>query len=117
MIRRPPRSTLFPYTTLFRSVVIPFMTDGAGARAIGGWFGTGPDRGLALVFVVTALIGLLVTVLALLSRPYRRLSAAYRASASAAGEDGGPAVEVTVGAPARLFDDAVELAIDGRAVQ
>src|SRR2546430_10548526 len=23
MIRRPPRSTLFPYTTLFRSVVIP----------------------------------------------------------------------------------------------
>src|SRR2546421_8475054 len=28
MIRRPPRSTLFPYTTLFRSVstVIPHMT-------------------------------------------------------------------------------------------
>src|SRR3712207_7951641 len=24
MIRRPPRSTLFPYTTLFRSVVNPF---------------------------------------------------------------------------------------------
>src|SRR5258708_29704899 len=23
MIRRPPRSTLFPYTTLFRSVVMP----------------------------------------------------------------------------------------------
>src|SRR3712207_5662792 len=23
MIRRPPRSTLFPYTTLFRSVIIP----------------------------------------------------------------------------------------------
>src|SRR2546427_4575584 len=23
MIRRPPRSTLFPYTTLFRSVVVP----------------------------------------------------------------------------------------------
>src|SRR5256885_7135755 len=28
MIRRPPRSTLFPYTTLFRSVVVPGeMTD------------------------------------------------------------------------------------------
>src|SRR3989449_8073820 len=25
MIRRPPRSTLFPYTTLFRSEVGPFM--------------------------------------------------------------------------------------------
>src|SRR3712207_9276855 len=33
MIRRPPRSTLFPYTTLFRSVIIRlamprFMTSG-----------------------------------------------------------------------------------------
>src|SRR3712207_8989792 len=25
MIRRPPRSTLFPYTTLFRSSVLPTM--------------------------------------------------------------------------------------------
>src|SRR3712207_1661027 len=25
MIRRPPRSTLFPYTTLFRSVPVPFV--------------------------------------------------------------------------------------------
>src|SRR5256885_3807663 len=29
MIRRPPRSTLFPYTTLFRSVVV---LEGVGAR-------------------------------------------------------------------------------------
>src|SRR3989442_11365829 len=27
MIRRPPRSTLFPYTTLFRSVVRPAVRD------------------------------------------------------------------------------------------
>src|SRR5437016_7550461 len=25
MLRRPPRSTLFPYTTLFRSLAYPFM--------------------------------------------------------------------------------------------
>src|ERR1051326_5950195 len=25
MMRRPPRSTLFPYTTLFRSIKTPFM--------------------------------------------------------------------------------------------
>src|SRR5438034_8770163 len=35
MIRRPPRSTLFPYTTLFRSLASPGMTvtvaTGAGA--------------------------------------------------------------------------------------
>src|SRR5690242_21432850 len=27
MIRRPPRSTLFPYTTLFRSALVLFMPD------------------------------------------------------------------------------------------
>jgi DHA3 family multidrug efflux protein-like MFS transporter len=54
--------------------VIPFMTNGAGARAIGGWFGTGPDRGMALVFVVTGLVGLLATCVALGSRYYRELS-------------------------------------------
>src|SRR2546430_10082608 len=33
MIRRPPRSTLFPYTTLFRSVVHePVAIDGAKRR-------------------------------------------------------------------------------------
>src|SRR5258706_5280254 len=34
MIRRPPRSTLFPYTTLFRSRALPpapLVTRGAGA--------------------------------------------------------------------------------------
>src|SRR2546429_3312277 len=35
MIRRPPRSTLFPYTTLFRSVVqraFPRVDDGGGSE-------------------------------------------------------------------------------------
>src|SRR3712207_8252830 len=30
MIRRPPRSTLFPYTTLFRSATFPFARDPQG---------------------------------------------------------------------------------------
>src|SRR3712207_7055148 len=30
MIRRPPRSTLFPYTTLFRSLVIDAAKEGVG---------------------------------------------------------------------------------------
>src|SRR5256885_5566902 len=33
MIRRPPRSTLFPYTTLFRSIVDEFM-EALGKRRI-----------------------------------------------------------------------------------
>jgi DHA3 family multidrug efflux protein-like MFS transporter len=57
--------------------VIPFMTDGAGAWAIGGWFGTGPDRGIALVFTVAGVIGVLITLVALRSRSYRLLSARY----------------------------------------
>src|SRR3989449_4587222 len=32
MIRRPPRSTLFPYTTLFRSRDPPAETEGRGRR-------------------------------------------------------------------------------------
>src|SRR3712207_8962965 len=32
MIRRPPRSTLFPYTTLFRSLEMRFDGDRTGAR-------------------------------------------------------------------------------------
>src|SRR2546422_10809819 len=32
MIRRPPRSTLFPYTTLFRSVHVPAVTSWPGLR-------------------------------------------------------------------------------------
>src|SRR3712207_7912645 len=39
MIRRPPRSTLFPYTTLFRSG----LGDLLGARVLGE-FGDDPDR-------------------------------------------------------------------------
>src|SRR2546422_3240150 len=32
MIRRPPRSTLFPYTTLFRSYHLAFAASGTEAR-------------------------------------------------------------------------------------
>lgn len=63
-----------PYTQF---IVIPFMTDGAGARTIGDWFGTGPDRGMALVFTVAGFIGVAVTLLAFASKAYRRLSAFY----------------------------------------
>src|SRR5256885_5070651 len=38
MIRRPPRSTLFPYTTLFRS-------SGIGAVSLGGGRGSGDGYG------------------------------------------------------------------------
>ncbi len=72
--------TAFLIGPLTQFVVIPFMTDGAGAEAIGGWFGTGPDRGIALVFTIAGFVGVGVTILALNSRHYRALSAAYAKS-------------------------------------
>src|SRR2546430_5837773 len=46
MIRRPPRSTLFPYTTLFRSrgTVSPDPTPAGVHRATGGRVGGPTDR-------------------------------------------------------------------------
>src|SRR3712207_9003371 len=35
MIRRPPRSTLFPYTTLFRSLIVPLVPVVAAPRLAG----------------------------------------------------------------------------------
>jgi DHA3 family multidrug efflux protein-like MFS transporter len=71
--------TAFLIGPLTQFVVIPFMTDGAGAEAIGSWYGTGPARGMAVVFTVTGLLGVLMAMLALGSRQYRVLSAAYAA--------------------------------------
>ncbi len=68
--------------------VIPSLTDGPLAVSIGPWFGTGPDRAMALIFIVAGVIGLLVTLLALRSRQYRDLSGRYAAAASEVGRDG-----------------------------
>jgi DHA3 family multidrug efflux protein-like MFS transporter len=56
---------------------IPFMTTGRGVNLIGGWFGTGPDRGMSLIFILAGIIGLIATSLAMLSRSYKYLSKAY----------------------------------------
>jgi DHA3 family multidrug efflux protein-like MFS transporter len=57
---------------------IPLMTDGAGAQAVGAWYGTGPERGMALVFTITGLAGMALTLAAMASPSYRALSAAVR---------------------------------------
>jgi DHA3 family multidrug efflux protein-like MFS transporter len=63
-----------PVTELF---FIPFMTTGMGVSLIGGWFGTGADRGIALVFTVTGIIGLIVTLIAMRTKYYHLLSKRY----------------------------------------
>jgi DHA3 family multidrug efflux protein-like MFS transporter len=66
--------TAFLIGPLAEVTFMPSMTDGWGADAIGSWFGTGPERGLALMFVLAGLVGIVVTVLARASRSYRMLS-------------------------------------------
>ena len=80
--------TAFLISPVAQFVFIPTMTDGLGARLIGGWFGTGADRGIALVFVLTGVVVKAAAIVALTSRPYRRLSQHYR------GEPIGAAAEV-----------------------
>ena len=73
--------TAFLIGPLAQFVFIPFMSEGGGgAEAIGGWFGVGPARGIALVFTVAGAIGVLATAFAFNSSYYRRLSNAYRTS-------------------------------------
>ena len=69
--------TAFMIGPIAQFVFIPFMTTGKGVELIGGWFGTGPGRGMALVFTLTGIIGLIVTLFAMRSNSYKLLSKRY----------------------------------------
>lgn len=69
--------TAFLIGPITQFIFIPLMTTGLGAELIGGWFGTGAARGIAIVFVITGVIGLIATILALRSKYYRQLSRQY----------------------------------------
>ncbi len=70
--------TAFLIGPVAQLIFIPFMTTGAGVDLIGSWFGNGPDRGLALLFTVAGLVGLMVTLFAMRSKSYRLLDRHYR---------------------------------------
>lgn len=72
--------TAFVIGPIAQIFFIPFMTDGKGAEWIGPWFGTGLDRGLALLFTLAGVIGLTVTLFAFSSRAYKVLSKNYHKS-------------------------------------
>jgi DHA3 family multidrug efflux protein-like MFS transporter len=83
--------TTFIIGPIAELIFIPFMTSGAGVDLIGNWFGTGPDRGIALVFTLTGIIGLCVTLIAMNSKPYRLLSERYMEDETYALMEGEPA--------------------------
>src|SRR3712207_7649056 len=57
MIRRPPRSTLFPYTTLFRSTVLAFSTVFLRAGVAGLPIGTALGVTVLVRALAAAVIG------------------------------------------------------------
>ena len=70
--------TVFIVGPLAQFAFIPFMTTGAGVALLGDWFGTGPDRGIALIFILAGAIGALVSALAFLSPAYKALNKYYQ---------------------------------------
>lgn len=70
--------TAFMIGPIAKFVFIPFMTTGAGVQLIGHWFGTGTDRGLALLFTVTGVLGLIITLIAMRTDAYKKLSKNYQ---------------------------------------
>ena len=69
--------TAFIIGPLAQLIFIPFMTTGSGVQLIGGWFGTGTGRGIALVFIIAGIIGLVVTLFAMRSKIYKLLAKRY----------------------------------------
>ena len=57
--------------------LIPYMESPEGKAAWGWLLGDGDARGIALVFTLSSVVGLVITIGALASRPYRVLSDAY----------------------------------------
>lgn len=72
--------TAFVIGPIAQFIFIPYMTTGPGVDIIGWWFGVGMERGIALVFIITAIIGVAATLIALCSKYYRELSIQYQKS-------------------------------------
>lgn len=76
--------TAFLIAPLTQFIFVPLMTSGAGADLIGDWYGRGAERGIAVVFTIAGLLGVLATIAAFRSQSYRQISGAYAAGDVAA---------------------------------
>src|SRR2546421_8951104 len=71
MIRRPPRSTLFPYTTLFRSLFIAFLPAAIVGLLTHHWITAHLFRPAVVI------VALIVGGLAILDRKSTRLNSSH----------------------------------------
>lgn len=69
--------TAFLVAPLAEFIIIPYMNSDAGKSELGWLLGNGDARGIALVFLVSGLIMVVVSLLAFTTKTYRHISAFY----------------------------------------
>ncbi len=70
--------TAFLIGPITQFIFIPFMSEGGlGAELIGDWYGVGANRGMAIVFTLTGIIGLAITLYAMHSKYSKMLTERY----------------------------------------
>lgn len=60
--------------------LIPFMNSDAGKQQLGWLLGEGEARGIALVFLIAGIVGIIITILAFRTKSYKLLSKSYAES-------------------------------------
>jgi DHA3 family multidrug efflux protein-like MFS transporter len=106
--------TAFLIAPIAQFWIIPYMKTDAGQQTWGWLLGDGEARGIALVFLVSGLIMVVVALLAFTSRSYRTLSEEYERAPETDGGDGAPVdggdaapgISTADGAPAEGGDGA-----------
>lgn len=69
--------TAFVIGPLAQFIVIPYVQSDAGAAQYDWLLGSGDARGIALIFLITGFVAMVVALLAFWTRTYRRLSHSY----------------------------------------
>lgn len=72
--------TAFLIGPIAQFALIPYMNTDAGRQQLSWLLGSGNARGIALVFLIAGFVGIIITVLAFMSKSYRLLSKSYKES-------------------------------------
>lgn len=69
--------TAFLIGPLTQFLVIPWLASPMGNEIFGGWWGTTPDRAMAIIFTIAGIVGVLVTIIAFGTKSYKNLTERY----------------------------------------
>ena len=78
--------TAFIIAPLAQFWIIPYMDSEAGEQAWGWLLGEGDARGIALVFLISGIVMIVLALLAFTTRAYRTLSAEYETGETVAAD-------------------------------